>query len=411
MIVYHEIIILGGGASGITASIISKDMGSDVAILESNDRIGKKILTTGNGRCNISNENISSCKYYSNNNNFYKFILSQFTVQDTKNFFNSLGLPLITLNEGKIYPMSLQASSVLDILRLAIEDRQIPIYFNNKVKNIKKSNKGFVISTENEIFQCKKLILASGGMSAPNTGSDGSGFKLAKNFGHNIIDPVPGLVQLKLDFPYLKALSGIKFDGNVKLTLDNKNLREESGEILFTDYGISGPPILQLSSLISRLLYNNKKLYLEIDMFPNMSKENIINLLENHWGTFYYRTIHDSFIGIINKKLIPTLLKYCGIKNIHMPCQDITWQEKEKIFHALKNWTFTITGTNSFKNSQVTCGGVDTSEVSNKSLESLKVKDLYFCGEILDVNGDCGGFNLQWAWSSGYIAGQNASSK
>ncbi|ACQ54829.1 NAD(P)/FAD-dependent oxidoreductase [Clostridium botulinum] len=408
---YHEIIILGGGASGITASIISKDMGSDVAILESNDRIGKKILTTGNGRCNISNENISSCKYYSNNNNFYKFILSQFTVQDTKNFFNSLGLPLITLNEGKIYPMSLQASSVLDILRLAIEDRQIPIYFNNKVKNIKKSNKGFVISTENEIFQCKKLILASGGMSAPNTGSDGSGFKLAKNFGHNIIDPVPGLVQLKLDFPYLKALSGIKFDGNVKLTLDNKNLREESGEILFTDYGISGPPILQLSSLISRLLYNNKKLYLEIDMFPNMSKENIINLLENHWGTFYYRTIHDSFIGIINKKLIPTLLKYCGIKNIHMPCQDITWQEKEKIFHALKNWTFTITGTNSFKNSQVTCGGVDTSEVSNKSLESLKVKDLYFCGEILDVNGDCGGFNLQWAWSSGYIAGQNASSK
>ncbi len=257
----------------------------------------------------------------------------------------------------------------------------------------------------------QKLILASGGMSAPNTGSDGSGFKLAKNFGHNIIDPVPGLVQLKLDFPYLKALSGIKFDGNVKLTLDNKNLREESGEILFTDYGISGPPILQLSSLISRLLYNNKKLYLEIDMFPNMSKENIINLLENHWGTFYYRTIHDSFIGIINKKLIPTLLKYCGIKNIHMPCQDITWQEKEKIFHALKNWTFTITGTNSFKNSQVTCGGVDTSEVSNKSLESLKVKDLYFCGEILDVNGDCGGFNLQWAWSSGYIAGQNASSK
>ncbi|KEI73809.1 flavoprotein [Clostridium botulinum A2 117] len=408
---YHEIIILGGGASGITASIISKDMGSDVAILESNDRIGKKILTTGNGRCNISNENISSCKYYSNNNNFYKFILSQFTVQDTKNFFNSLGLPLITLNEGKIYPMSLQASSVLDILRLAIEDRRIPIYFNNKVKNIKKSNKGFVISTENEIFQCKKLILASGGMSAPNTGSDGSGFKLAKNFGHNIIDPIPGLVQLKLDFPYLKALSGIKFDGNVKLTLDNKNLREESGEILFTDYGISGPPILQLSSLVSRLLYNNKKIYLQIDMFPNMSKENIINLLENHWGTFYYRTIHDSFIGIINKKLIPTLLKYCGIKNIHMPCQDITWQEKERIFHALKNWIFTIAGTNSFKNSQVTCGGVDTSEVSNKSLESLKVKDLYFCGEILDVNGDCGGFNLQWAWSSGYIAGKNASSK
>ena len=222
---------------------------------------------------------------------------------------------------------------------------------------------------------------------------------------------MPGLVQLKLDFPYLKSLSGIKFDGNVKLPLDNKILREEFGEILFTDYGISGPPILQLSSLASKLLYNNKKVYLQIDILPNMSKEELINLLENHWGTFYYRTIHDSFIGIINKKLIPTLLKYCGIKNIHMPCQDISWQEKEKIFNTLKNWTFIITGTNSFKNSQVTCGGVDTSQVSNKSLESLKVKNLYFCGEILDVNGDCGGFNLQWAWSSGYIAGKNASSK
>ncbi|EJP6474003.1 NAD(P)/FAD-dependent oxidoreductase [Clostridium botulinum] len=407
---YHKIIILGGGASGITASIISKDMGSDVAILEGNDRIGKKILTTGNGRCNITNENVSSCKYFSNNRDFYKFILSQFNLEDTKKFFSSLGLPLITLNEGKIYPMSLQSSSVLDVLRLAVEDREIPIYFNSKVKNIKKSNKGFTITTEEEVFQCEKLILAPGGMSAPNTGSDGSGFKLAKNLGHNIIDPVPGLVQLKLDFPYLKALSGIKFDGNVKLMRDKEDLREEFGEVLFTDYGISGPPILQLSSLASRLLKNNEQIYLKVDMLPNMSKENLMNLLENHWGTFHYRSIYDSFIGIINKKLIPTLLKYCSIKNIHIPCQDITWQEKEKIFNTLKNWTFKVTETNSFKNSQVTCGGVDTSEVSNKNLESLKVKNLYFCGEILDVNGDCGGFNLQWAWSSGYIAGKNASS-
>ncbi len=302
---YHKIIILGGGASGITASIISKDMGSDVAILEGNDRIGKKILTTGNGRCNISNENLSSCRYFGNNGVFHKSILSQFNLQDTKNFFNSLGLPLITLNDGKIYPMSLQASSVLDILRLALEDREIPIYFNSKVKDIKKSNKGFNIITDNEVFQCEKLIMASGGMSAPNTGSDGSGFKLSKNLGHNIIDPVPGLVQLKLDFPYLKALSGIKFDGNVKLIKNKEELREEFGEVLFTDYGISGPPILQLSSIASRLLKNNEQIYLKIDMLPNMSKEDLIDLLENHWGTFYYRSIYASFIGIINKKLIP----------------------------------------------------------------------------------------------------------
>lgn len=408
---YHEIIILGGGASGITASIVAKDMGSDVAILEGNDRIGKKILTTGNGRCNITNENISSCKYHSSNDDFCESTLNQFTLEDTKNFFNSLGLPLITIDDGKIYPMSLQASSVLDILRLAIEDRQIPVYLNSKVKSIKKSNKNFHISTENGDFQCKKLILACGGMSAPSTGSDGSGFKLAKTLGHSIITPVPGLVQLKLNFPYLKALSGIKFDGTAKLCINNKNIHQKFGEILFTDYGISGPPILQLSSLASKSLHDNKKVFLEVDMFPNMSTENLISLLENHWGTFSYRSIHDSFIGIINKKLIPTLLKYCDITNVHKPCYDINWEEKNKIYNTLKNWRFEVIGTNPFKNSQVTCGGVDTIEISNETLESLKVKNLYLCGEILDINGDCGGFNLQWAWSSGYVAGKNASIK
>ncbi|WP_050606300.1 NAD(P)/FAD-dependent oxidoreductase [Clostridium niameyense] len=404
---YHEIIVIGGGASGIMAAITCRDMGKDVAIIETNNRIGKKILATGNGRCNISNKFIDSSRYHSNNNNFFNHTLESFTVDDTEEFFKSIGLPLITLEHGKMYPMSLQASSVVDMLKLALEDRNIPIYLDNKVTNIKNFNSKFEIKTStNETFECGKLIIACGGKSSPKSGSDGSGFKLANSLGHNIIDPTPALVQIKLDFNYLKALSGVKFNGLAKLYVNNKSVHEEFGEILFTDYGISGPPILQLSSIVSR--NQNKNMNIYVDIIPNLNEKKLKNFLENHWGTFSYRSVHESFIGILNKKIIPILLKCSGIENIHKPCYELSWKEKESIYTNLKQWKFKVIGTNSFSNAQVTAGGIDTTEVCYKTLESKKVKNLFFCGEILDVDGDCGGFNLQWAWASGYIASKSA---
>lgn len=404
---YHNVIVIGGGASGIVASIVAKDRGLDVAILESNERIGKKILTTGNGRCNITNKNISSNRYHSSNKNFFNHILNSFSITDTINFFYSLGLPITELDHGKMYPMSLQASSVLDILRLALDERKIPIYFNSKVKSIKKINNRFQLTTTDEnIFYCDKLILGCGGKSAPNTGSDGSGFTLAQSLGHKIIPPVPGLVQLKLKYNKLKALSGIKFDGFAESYIDNNPVRKEFGELLFTDYGISGPPILQLSSKISRALYEKKKVTLLIDMCPNIEYEELKDFLENHWGIFNYRSVFESLVGIINKKLIPVILKECDILDIHKPCIELTWKEKSSLLKLLKSWEFEVYDTNSFNNSQVTCGGIDTNYVNPETLESTIVPGLYFTGEILDVHGDCGGFNLQWAWSSGYLVGQ-----
>lgn len=412
IILYHDILIVGGGASGITAAIAAKDLGGDAAILESNDRIGKKLLTTGNGRCNITNSCINYSRYHSENTDFMLPCLNKFNLKHTESFFNSLGLPIIASDDGKMYPMSFQASSVLDVLRFALEERDIPVYQNSTVKEISVVNNGFkLITKDGTLYECSRLILANGGKSAPKTGSDGSGFSLAKALGHNIITPFPALVQLKLDYKNLKALSGIKFDGYAEIFVNQKAIKKEFGEILFTDYGISGPPILQLSRIASFNIMKRNKVKLKIDIFHTKTIDELKIFLENHWGMFSYRSVHASLIGIINKKLISILLKEAGVTDIHKPCYELDWKEKKNILSLLKSWEFTVCDTNSFANAQVTAGGVDTSCVNNLTMESTLIKNLFFCGEILDVDGDCGGFNLQWAWSSGFAAGESSAGK
>lgn len=402
--IFHDVIIIGGGASGVFSAISCKDLGLDVAILEGSDRICKKVLTTGNGRCNITNEFISYpfSNYHSDNNEFFKDTLKDFSVDDTVTFFSMLGLPLVTLDGGKMYPMSLQATSVVDLFRFAIEDRSIPLYTNHKVSSIKKVKDTFniLIKDNDEVFSCNKLIIATGGKSATNTGSDGSGYALSKSLGHSIITPLPAIVQLKLDYKHLKALSGVKFNGYAEIFVNGKSKRKEFGEILFTDYGISGPPILQISRVASKYLSSKENVEIKIDMLPDLSLNDLNSFLDNHLGMFSYRSLADCFVGIINKKLISVILKECGVTSIHKPAYELTWDERKKLIDILKCWTFKVTDTNSFNNAQVTCGGINTFEVDPLTLQSNLIKNLYFCGEILDVDGDCGGFNLQWAWSS-----------
>lgn len=281
---------------------------------------------------------------------------------------------------------------------------------NSKVKDIKLNKNIFQLYTTNgDTYECSKLIIAAGGKSLPSTGSDGSGFSLAKTLGHKIVFPVPSLVQLKLNFNHLKALSGIKFIGSAEIIVDGITKRKECGEILYTDYGISGPPILQLSRDASSALYLNKKVEIKIDMFPSMTNDELKYFIENHIGIFGYRDICDIFIGIINKRIIPILLRSAGITNIHSDGYGLNWNDINNICTLMKGWTFEVIDTNPFKDSQVTCGGVDTKFVSPNTLESTIVPNLFFCGEILDVDGDCGGYNLQWAWSSGYVSGISAS--
>ncbi len=410
---HHEVIIIGGGAAGMMCAIACKDFGLDVAILEGNDRIGKKLLTTGNGRCNITNKSIQApfISYHSQNKDFFTKALSSFSVDDTIGFFQGIGLPIVTLENNKMFPMSLQASSVIDIFRMALEDRTIPVYTNHKVSSISKDRSNFIINAKNLncSFSCNKLVLACGGKSLANTGCDGSGYTLAKTFGHSILTPLPGLVQLKLNYPRLKALSGIKFDGVAEILIEDIVQRQEIGEILFTDYGISGPPILQLSTIASLALHSKKKVSIKVDLLPHMEYHAMVDFLESHFAVFNYRSVSDCLVGIINKKLIPVILKEASIDSIHKAAIELSWEEKHNLYELLKSWTFEVSDTNSFSNAQVTLGGVDTKEVYPHSLESKLSTGLFFCGEILDVNGDCGGFNLQWAWSSAMAVARNCS--
>lgn len=407
--IYHDVVIIGGGASGMTAAITAKDFGLDVAIVEGTDRIGKKILTTGNGRCNITNSLISFPfeNFHSANDGFFIKSLNKFSVEDTKAFFLNLGLPIIELEKGKNYPQSLQASSVVDILKMALEEREIPVYNSYKVKSIHKSKGKFTLSTGNEdssVIKCKKLIMACGGKSAPKTGSDGSGYTLAKSLGHSIIEPNPAIVQLKLSHNKLKALSGIKFNGYAEVLCDGKSIRKEFGEILFTDYGISGPPILQISREASLGCFKGKEVKILVDMMPDKSLKELEDFLEGHFAVFSCREVINSLIGVVNKKMIPILLREAGIDNLHKPCYELTWKEKKALINFMKSWEFKCIGTNGFQAAQVTTGGINTKEVDSETLQSKLIDNLYFCGELLDVDGDCGGFNLQWAWSSGFTA-------
>ncbi|WP_106769320.1 NAD(P)/FAD-dependent oxidoreductase [Paenibacillus faecalis] len=418
---HHKLFIIGAGAAGLMAAITASDFGIDAAILEGNDRIGKKILTTGNGRCNITNKSTTTgldksadllCKYHSNQPDFPLPALKQFGIQQTIDFFSMLGLPLTSLEDGRMYPMSLQAGSVLDIFRLALEERNVPVYFNHKVLDVTVSDDHprFRIlcktETEEEVTVTSDyLLLCTGGLTAPKTGTDGSGYTLAQHLGHTLIEPLPAIVQLKLEYPYLKALSGVKFEGMAHIIADGETIRSEYGEILFTDYGISGPPILQLSRAASYNLAQGKSVVISVDLMPDRSREEVVDFLEMHWGTFGHRTVTESFIGVINKKLIPVLMKEAGInQQPNLLCQDLTWKTK-KIFHRImKRWEFKVTGTNSFTYAQTTAGGIDTTKINKGTLESNLVPGLYFAGEVIDVDGDCGGYNLQWAWSSGFAA-------
>ena len=398
----HEIIIVGGGASGVFLSLLLADYGKDVLLLEAKDRILKKLLTTGNGRCNITNEavmeNISDM--YTSENSSYDFSpLKEYNLQDTLDYFSSLGLSFTTLEDHKMYPLSLQSSSVVDLLRLSLEEKGVSLKLNEKVTDVKKKGKTFLITTNIEQYECDKLIVSSGGMAAPGTGSDGSMYKILRGLGHRVITPMPSLVQMKLNHPSLRGLSGVKINGAATLLQGETVLRREEGELLFTDYGISGPPVLQLSRFLHPHLEEGKELLLKLDFFPEKNADEVKEMILNQAASFSYRSAMDVFKSLLPNKLIPILLRESGLERPSSLIEEVDPVHFIKLAQLLKEWTFHVTGTQGFNMAQGTYGGVDTKEVKS-TLESKKVPDLYLTGEVLDVLGACGGFNLQWAWST-----------
>ena len=419
---HHQLLIVGAGASGLMAAVTARDLGIDTAVLEGNDRIGKKIAMTGDGRCNITNESTATGaddeaeallrKYHGSQTDFPLPVLRQFGIRRTIDFFHVLGLPLTKLKEGFMYPMSLQAASVLDIFELALEDRNVPVYLSRKATDIAVSNGSprFAVTCRTEtdeqtVYTSDYLFLCTGGLTGPNAGTDGSGYTFAKRLGHTLVEPVPAIVQLKVQYPHLKALSGIKIQGRAHILVNGNVVRSESGEIHFAEYGLSGPPILQLSRIAAAHLKRGDAVTVSVDLMPGRTEEEVVEFLEMNWGTFAHRAVSESFVGFLHKKLIPVLLKEAGIdQEPNLLCQDLSWKTKGIFYKILKRWDFKVTDTHSFENAQATAGGIATKELDPETLESKLVPGLYLAGEVMDVDGDFGGYNLQWAWSSGYAA-------
>ena len=400
-----EIAVIGGGASGLMAAITAKKSGKEVIILERKDRILKKVLITGNGRCNITNVNASISNYFGKNISSVENILNRFTPQDTMDFFNELGIVCNEENRGKVYPLSGQASSVVDALRFETEKLGIKIETEFYVRKIEKDGFKFrIYSEDRKKIEAGRVIIAAGGQSYPELGSNGSGFELAKELGHSVTKLSPSIVQLKTEKYQVKGLQGIKTDVAVTAYGDNKKICTYDGELLFTDYGISGNVVFNISFVMP--LYKNVEF--EIDFMEKFDYNELYEMLKERKRILSHLTMENYFNGMINKKLGQFLSKVSGIEKLSKPVKDLNDSDIRKLCTVLKKYRVKILETTGFKNAQVTAGGVSLDEVNTETLESKIVKGLYFSGEVLDVYGECGGFNLQWAWASGHIAGENA---
>lgn len=414
----RKVIIIGGGAAGMTAAITAARNGAKVLVLERMSRVGKKILATGNGRCNLTNLNPDLCHYHGSSPEFALGVLQQFDTEKTLVFFRELGVLTRTEDGGKVFPITDQASSVLDALRYALEELGAEVVCDTNVQRIERRKTALhCICTDGREFSGDAVILATGGKSAPNLGSNGGGFKIAADVGHQIVPPFPALVQVRLDSPYLKQLAGTRIQAGVEafsiMNGNRQTCRKESGELLFTDYGISGIPVFHLSRFVSEHFSVHKDearaIMLSVDLFPEMTQFEIHALIRDRIGRNPARPLDICFVGMLHKRLIPVILKESGITEIHAECGSLPEPAIIRITTLLKDLVFRCMGTQSWMTSQVTAGGVDVRQVDRCTLESRIFPGLFFAGEVLDIDGDCGGYNLQWAWSSGYIAGLNSS--
>ena len=400
-----EIAVIGGGASGLIAAITARKAGKKVTILERKERILKKVLVTGNGRCNLTNARASISNYFGKNILLIENILNNFTPQNVMDFFYELGVICNEEERGKVYPLSGQASSVVDALRFEVEKLGIKIETEFYVRKIEKDGFKFKIFSEDKRkIEASRVILSTGGQSYPELGSNGSGFQLAKDFGHSITKLSPAIVQLKTEKYQVKGLQGIKADTSVTAYGDNKKICTYNGELLFTDYGISGNVVFNISFVMP--LYKNVEF--EIDFMEKFDYNELYELLRKRKKIMAHLTMENYFNGMINKKLGQFLSKMSGIEKLSKPVKNLNDNEIKKLCTSLKKYRINILETTGFKNAQVTAGGISLDEINTDTLESKIIKGLYFSGEVLDVYGECGGFNLQWAWASGYIAGKNA---
>jgi len=401
----ETMIIIGAGAAGLCAAIMSARSGQQVTLLEQNNKIGKKILVSGNGKCNIDNKYINLNRFHSQNPDFIEEVLDGYGFEVVEKFFTSLGLELVEGKEGKMFPMSLQASSVVELLEYEAKRAGVQIICDCAVTSINKDTDTFTLETSQGTKTCEKLLLASGSPAAPQLGGSNSGYAFATKMGHSLIPRHPSLVQLCSEEEWVKGASGVKVAGLAKLYTNGEYITEKKGDLLFTNYGISGLAILDLSREVSTRLANFDYCELSLDLMPALSKGKLTNLLLKRIQEGNEKPLNLWLQGVVNKKLIAIIVKQskCKVKKEG----ELNRKEINKLVHTIKNLKLSINDTKGFKGAEVVTGGICTREINSLNMESKLVPNLFFAGEILDVDGDRGGFNFHWAWVTGMRVARN----
>lgn len=403
-----DVIIVGAGAAGLTAGIQAARKGADVLILEHMDKAGKKILATGNGKCNFTNQKQGIACYRGENPAFVLPVFEQFGLEETLSFFEELGIYAKSKRDGYYYPFSGQAASVQKALLMECRRLSVAIAFEIGIRSIQKEKHLFLFHTKQGIFKSRTCILATGGKAAKKTGSDGSGIPYIVGFGHKLTDIVPALVQLQGKQYFFKEIAGIRAEVTAELYIENEKTAEDFGELQLTEFGVSGIPIFQISRYAAYGLLRQKHVAVKLNFLPELSKEQASALFFQRFQAHGEgKTAEESLIGLFPEKLNRVFLRESQIP-LEKPAPSCSEKDLKRLTFQVQNLMVDVVGTKGFEAAQVTAGGVSTEEICPETMESKLVPGLFFAGEVVDIDGMCGGYNLQWAWSSGTVAGRAA---
>ena len=396
----YDAMIIGGGASGLAAACALAGAGKKVLLAEKQSRVGRKLLSTGNGRCNLTNLRAVPQNYHGARAAAAR-ALELCPPKDVLGFFEELGLPAVSDEEGRVYPMSNQAASVLDALRLSAAERGCEIVTDCAAESVQRGKNGFSVRcSEGRTFQAKKVLVCTGGLAAPKLGACGDGYKMLEALGHASVPKLPAIAALKTPPEQVRALKGQRVECLISLLADGKTLREERGEVLFSETGVSGIASMQLARACGEALKAGKKCAVRINI---VGDGDAFDMLCDRVEKLPKRAMEDFLNGIVSKRVGMALVKLAGVE-MTRPAESLKTKELRALADVLTGWTIPVTGVQGFEQAQVTAGGISLKDFDWDTMESKRVPGLYAAGEVLDVDGDCGGFNLQWAWASALIA-------
>lgn len=407
----YDVLILGGGAAGLAAACALVRGGKTVAVLEKQSRVGRKLLATGNGRCNLTNLNARPEHYHGSRAAAAK-LLALVSPKDALSFFASLGVPTVADEEGRVYPMSNQAASVLDALRLYAAEMGCELKTECGAESIvKKGNRFFVQTSNGARFESKDVLVCTGGLAAPKLGACGDGYKILESFGHASTPKFPAIAALKTPPETVRALKGQRAECVLSLMEGSNVLRTERGEVLFSDGAVSGIAAMQLARICTQAQRSGKNCAVRLNFLPDTDERQAFSMLCERVEALPLRPMEDFLNGVVSKRIGQTLVRAAGVEPQTRPADSLSTKELRALARMLTAWTLPVTGVQGFDQAQVTAGGVSLRDFDWDTMQSRLVPGLYAAGEVLDVDGDCGGFNLQWAWSSALTAARHILSK